>query len=780
MKTDFILFDISAIESLIRLQEFQSYDFTFTQQLIKSICEGLPFSTGDINSILKDKGLLFIGSKTSDEKQFIVFDSTQCDLFTSEKSSPENLLIVLLKTFRAAIRFWRNQPFTSAERVNHTKLIIFPFKYNMNGKQNKRLVLERQPGIKKFFDFGIKRPLLAYKYNDEDVIDGANEIASVDVLIKASECYLSTLELLQNKHQESITEKTEQNGGSLASFTTEVQVCRHDGFKYMEFDRKKENLTNYQKEIIFNPDIKIPIRVDGPAGTGKTMSLILRAYHLLCFAQQTDREFRVIFFAHSESTRYEIEETFKLNNNAEDFLYNEGNTNNKQTIEIVTLLDWCMNFVGFQETDLTDQDAYTAKEYQRLMIHESFEKCYRKSYNTYAPHLSKELKELIEPNIETSFYSLDFMLQHEFSVQIKGRANGDLEKYKDLKPILNGLPAKTHKDKEFIYSIFKDYQNELDIANQYDSDDVVIETISRLNAPRWRRERSRLGYDYIFVDEMHLFNSNEQYTFHYLTQDINQTKVPICFALDYSQAFGDRGDVFNDYIETEISCDAFKKTYQTVFRSSQAITDFCASIIASGINFFESSFNNPYSKSESGLNDKEKTFCEKPQLFMYQNDDLMLGSIKRHVSSFKKDLGAECNNYEIAVISFVDNILDESEAKRLIGRNCFILKSRNASGLNSEVKRKDQLILSSPYNVNGLEFKCVILVGVDEGRVPQTNGTADISSNYLRYSALNQLYLCSSRAKYRLIILGNSLHGVSSCLQYPIEAENIDVVNISE
>ena len=774
----FLLFEMSAIENFIRTQEFQSFEFLLAQKFIKSICEGTAYTFDNFYSIKEKDGLLFIGRKPSEEKQFLLFDLTQCALISSEKANLENILIVLLKSFRAAIRFWRNLPFNSAERINHTKLIIFPFKYNMNGKQNKRLVLERQPGLKKLLDMGIKRPLLAYKYSDEDVSDGANEVVGLDVLEKASSCLLSALAEIETLKQD-----TESNGDSYCKqsianiITSEAPSGKNEGFRYMQFDQKMLQLTEYQKQIVENPDIKIPIRVDGPAGTGKTMSLILRAYKLLRGARNSGKPFRIVFFAHSESTRYEIEESFRLvDKDAEMFLYNAQSCS-KQTIEIITLLEWCREFVGFQDAQLTDLDATTAKEFQCLMIHEAYDTCYNRDYSAYAPHLSDKLREILAPKGEGALTALDYMLQHEFSIQIKGRANGDLEKYKELPVLQNGLPVRSEKDKEFVYDIYHEYQNQLDEINQYDTDDVVIEAISRLNAPFWRRERSNKGYDYILVDEMHLFNSNEQCAFHYLTQDINQKKVPICFALDYSQAIGDRGDVFSDYIETEIANSAFKQTYQTVFRSSQEITDFCTSIIATGTQMFESNFKNPYRISVSGLSEKEAKFCQPPTLFMYANDDEMIRSIKKHISVIKKDFGSDCKNYEIAVISFVDKLLNEDAAKTYIDREFFLLKSRNAGGLNGEVKRNNQYVLTSPYNVNGLEFKCVILVGVDEGRVPQTSGTGDILTNYLRYTALNQLYLCCSRAKYRVILLGNNLHGQSSCLNYPLHVGTLTINN---
>ena len=94
--------------------------------------------------------------------------------------------------------------------------------------------------------------------------------------------------------------------------------------------------------------------------------------------------------------------------------------------------------------------------------------------------------------------------------------------------------------------------------NNYDVDDVTLEALSRLNAPVWRRKRKDVGYDYILVDEMHLFSLNEQNIFHFMTRDGTKKSVPICFALDYNQAIGDRDAIEKDYVSTAFS-DATEK-----------------------------------------------------------------------------------------------------------------------------------------------------------------------------------------------------------------------------
>ena len=191
---------------------------------------------------------------------------------------------------------------------------------------------------------------------------------------------------------------------------------------------------------------------------------------------------------------------------------------------------------------------------------------------------------------------------------------------------------------------------------------------------------------------------------------------------------------------------------------------------------FQSNYRNPYDAPASGFTSQEEAWCSTPELHMYGDDDAMMGSLKQHIEKCKKDL--QCKNSEIAIISFEDSLLYPEKIEALsqnINSEFLVLRDRETVNVRYSSGKSDPIVLSSPYNVNGLEFKCVILVGVDEGRVPQNVGVTDISANYIKYSAFNQLYLTSSRAKFRLILIGNSLHGVSSCLQYAIENERLEV-----
>ena len=754
---DYLFFEKSAIEVLVSKIEYQTTEYSLGNQFMQVILDNKNDKLDGLYVKNTGKGIIFSGKGC--EKSFLLFDLQQSNLLEKENDK-DCLLLIFQKTFRTAIRIWNQHPFTSSEKIHESKSIIFPFAYY----DRRRVVIERQPNAKRLEKRGISHSLLAYKYGVEDA-PRYEEIPEIDNFVKAGEEYLGICHEIISYFScnTAVTNDTQFVSPLVGASTSET--VSDGGFRYMKYEYQLNHLTSSQESVVNNTNITSPIRVEGPAGTGKTASMILRAYRLLQDAKKENRTYRIAFFCHSESTRIEIENSFNLLENATDFTSGDS----EQRIIFTTLLSYCIETTRLGASQILESDANEAKLYQRLMIEDALSVVMDAKYKTYKPLLSKSLNQILS-NYENNG-ALVLMLQHEFSVQIKGRTDCSIEEYRNLPPIKNALPVETEKDKDFIFHIFLKYQEMLSDTHAYDNDDITVEALTQWNAPIWRRQRSEKGFDYIFVDEMHLFNLNEQYAFHYLTKSNEQKDIPICFALDYSQAIGDRGDVQQDYIEKTF-CNASISNYKTVFRSSQQITDFCAAISASGALVFQSDYRNPYNTPASGFTQQEESLCSIPKLFMYDDDDKMIESLKLHIDECKRDL--QCKNHEIALISFDPLLLSEpcvTKLRSIIVKPISVINKLTVEKTN---KQEDPIILADPYSVNGLEYSCVILIGVDEGRVPQTKDTGDISQNYIKYSAFNQLYLTSSRAKYRLIVLGNKLHGVSSCLKYALETNCIE------
>ena len=146
---------------------------------------------------------------------------------------------------------------------------------------------------------------------------------------------------------------------------------------------------------------------------------------------------------------------------------------------------------------------------------------------------------------------------------------------------------------------------------------------------------------------------------------------------------------------------------------------------------------------------------------MYKNDEDMINSLPYHIENMIKKL--HCKLSDIAIISFDERYLYSKgieEVKKITKKNVVYIKDDKTPN--------EAIVLSSPYDINGLEFSGVIMLGVDEGRVPQTSGVSDVSTHFINYSSYNLLYLCSSRAKYQLLLLGSNTRGISSCLRHSL------------
>ena len=755
----YLLFDQSAISTYIADTQLQSVEYSEGKKFVQHICGELQTEQFR-NTVIDycDNGIQFVGLKRiqNDEQRgtrIFCIDLEQCNIMI-EKENPARLLTIIQKSLRLALKIWDRHPFSLSERYHESKSILFPFQK----PDHSRIVIERSNNILRLTNRGIDYPLLAYKYNAEDPSQ-AEDTVNTSVLRDAGEVYANTHNLLISKYAGSQTQNGTRDGQALELVGATSLEERSD-FIYWGIDRQYQALTDSQRAIVDYELLDSPLRIEGAAGTGKTVSMIMRAYKLLTMKESEGSPFRIVFFAHSESTSVRNKEMFSCYDNSTRFL----NPDAPQSIRFETLLSFCSRFAKIADNMLLERDALEAKNYQLMLIDDAVKKAFeKKRLKTYMPLLSQQVKDLFCEE-KTSKQVLYTMLQHEFSVQIKGRTDCTIENYYDVKSIENGIPCITKADKEFVFSIFADYQKGLQDYGTFDVDDVTMEALSRLNAPIWRRERANEGFDYIFADEMHLFNINEQSVFHFLTKQPAIKEIPICFALDYAQAIGDQGDVSADYISGKAFGTTESKNLQTVFRSSPQITELCASIAASGTLMFGANFSNPYNNPQYCFTSSDEERVERPKLLMYNNDEQLIEGLNQVVNKYVKML--QCRLSDIAIISF--------DEKWLSQEGIAILEKKTGKQFNtldtSNAFDTAKLTLSSPYSINGLEFQGVIMIGVDDGRVPQTFGTSDISKHFIMYSAYNMLYLAISRARFMVTIMGSELNGVSPCLEHSLDA----------
>ena len=124
----------------------------------------------------------------------------------------------------------------------------------------------------------------------------------------------------------------------------------------------------------------------------------------------------------------------------------------------------------------------------------------------------------------------------------------------------------------------------------------------------------------------------------------------------------------------------------------------------------------------------------------------------------------------MALVAFTDALFRQAEAYASAhNKPTELLKQRGDTDAVRRAKQSGRFVLSTPEYIGGLEFEGVILIGVDDGRVPPSKTMDSVdSANYLSYVSHNRLYVAITRARYRVEVLIVNERGPSPLLQSAI------------
>ncbi|WP_176082922.1 UvrD-helicase domain-containing protein [Martelella sp. HB161492] len=762
----YICIDDGSISELISGREYQSIDFEEGDRLIQALKGRVQFLAriGKITLFQDGEGAFLTTHGNWKKKKFLVIDCEQSSLFTQLRSS--ETLTSFQKLLRFCTKYWSNNVLNASEKIifGSTKAVLFPLPYS--NASPFRIAIERAPLHERLKKRDMDGSfLLVYKSGHEGA-DSTNEVANEAnirrVVDRLADIYRTTAEAAK--------------GSTLAGSPSAVGSTQLDSTAvlgrsiHMPFREWFPLTTTPQKRFIYS-SADTPHRLFGAAGTGKTLSLILRALYLLDRAERASETFHALLVTHSEATRESIANALATIDTMG--FHQRDSKQDSVALKVETLASLCADFLGrsISETEFVDRDAQDSKILQQMYIEQAIAVSKQLDYPSFKLHLSHELKRQID---SLSDADLAPLIQHEISALIKGRAGDSFEVYKRCPSLMFGLNISNDADKGYAFSVFKRYQEQLEKSNQFDTDDVVISAIGQLDTPIWRRRRIREGFDFIGIDETHLFNINELHVFHHFTRKVGN--FPISFTMDESQAVGDRG--WNDSASLSELFGSDNKTapeiteYSAVFRSSPAITAFSASVLASGATLF-THFKNTLLGSQSVFTPDEERRSQPVTYREFSDDDSMV----EEAFTIAENLRGETNSarYQVLITTLSDQIMEKIREHTIkTNKAVTYLERRGDFTKVKQAERSGHLVAGHVDFVGGLEFDVVLIVGVDRGRVPLEGETEDSNSrNYAAYSAHNRLYVAASRAKYALEILGVKSRGPSDLL---LNAANNDLI----
>lgn len=751
-----------AIDILVSDRAMQSVEFEQGNTLCHII-------NGTLKSAHLPGGLLFVEinnigylttASVSASSKYLVMDLEGADPFKG--LSKPNTLFAFQKLIRFAKKLWDNLSLNFSEQpiAGTSKAVIFP----LPGYFPKpyRMVLERDPmpeRLKKRDQKG--NFLLLFKAGTDS--GTPSEEASLTNFKRA---YDGLAELKTDLVDKS-AKRSPTQGANNPLFVSELATpIGKKSAPFRRYDDWLPLLTQQQKDFV-GSGVSAAHRIEGAAGTGKTLSLILKSIFELRRAREAGSDFHAAFITHSDATKESLLEAFSVVD-AGDFWKNDRSFD-KQSLNITTLFEACTNLLShaISESEFIDRDALESKETQLLYIEQALTEALEIDFPIQSRKMSDSFTKFVKT---TENWDLTQMIQHEISVSIKGRASGEIDLYKKIPPLKYGLPTENVADKSFVFTVFRKYEKSLSEIGNFDNDDIILSTTGQLDTPIWRRRRLKEGYDALFIDETHLFNINELHLFHHLTR--NEHDHPIVYSVDRSQAIGDKGwtnATISKSLELLPSSEKSEK-FNTIFRSSPDIVALSFSVISSGASLF-TNFDNPMEAASSAFTEDDERKVTQPTYIDYSGDDAMIEDAFGRAEAMQRALG--CSRSEVLITT-----LDEEIFKALLkfvtdGRKpVTILKRRGDIASLKQASQQGHLVLGHADYVGGLEFQGVVVVAVDDGRVPPiASSTNDESRNFLSYSSHNRLYVAISRAKYRVELLGEKVRGPSRLLASALERE---------
>ncbi|MES0836672.1 UvrD-helicase domain-containing protein [Nocardiopsis tropica] len=276
------------------------------------------------------------------------------------------------------------------------------------------------------------------------------------------------------------------------------------------------------------------IRLRGPAGSGKTLALTLKAVREVLLNRDKGEEIRVLVVTHSWALAAQIS----------DSLDSMGLGLVLQEIEVFPLLEiakaisphYVQDTSGFS---LIGDDSLSGKQAQLNEIQEVLNEFIDGDWITYRNSVSDSLRARFDSDDNDGRLALAWDLLIEFGSVIGAAAifpgaGSDL-RYYQIPRMSWMLPLNSREDMRVVFDLYSRYMESLESRSLVTSDQVLADFLSHLETHAWNRARRSQGYDLVFVDEFHLFSPLERQVLHHLTLDTS-TYPHVFMALDPRQS----------------------------------------------------------------------------------------------------------------------------------------------------------------------------------------------------------------------------------------------------
>ena len=516
----------------------------------------------------------------------------------------------------------------------------------------------------------------------------------------------------------------------------------------------RSKLTKEQREFVDKPHDG-PVRLRGAAGTGKTLSLVVKFLRdALAVADAAPAAaIKLGFLTHSFAS-VDLVNAIGESLDPKGLLFGASEA---VKLEVRTLYDLANKNLNF-ELDQLEPLSLDGREGRRLqaeLITATLkELATSKIVSAQFSELSTDLKARWDSTVSGQDSRLVAEIMNEFAsvLDAEGVRHGQERGERYAKGSFPRpawlMDLKTELDRRFVLEVHRRYRRQLGEMNTLSVDQMIGDFNSFLDSNRWDRIRQRDGYDALFVDELHLFTSIERQTLHKLIrrnadEDGKPKRPPIFMAYDLKQS---PRDTFAQYCDGDTNLFSASTGLQgselvkldKVFRYTPQIAEFLADLDATF-----PAIDVP-GEWEAYSGKAELADGEQPELVVYQDEASLFRNVFAEAQKVARAHAG--GGRRVAVLCASDEQFDKYlpiAAGRYPQGHLPIVSREPSSDLRHAGKR---FVFSMPEYVAGLQFETVFLIHVDAVEAPTD------ASDGVRRRFISNIYLGSSRAEKRLRI----------------------------
>lgn len=490
-----------------------------------------------------------------------------------------------------------------------------------------------------------------------------------------------------------------------------------------------------------------PVRLRGPAGTGKTQSMAVKCLRELYADHDAGGDRRVAFLTHSSALAHEVVRGMLIALDPTERFDTLRDRQGKPKLWLGTLYELAQEQLGYQTKGLRplSLDGREGRELQRMLIDEAIEQVKRDPRVMLTSIAQSEATFRDRLTDEAGRAALVEELMNEFACVLDAenikRGTEAAEKYIKGRREAWQMTLSGPAERQVALAIHHAYREALKREQLLSMDQMIADFDQYLQTHEWERLRDRDGFDVIFVDEYHYLTRVEAMLLHNLFKERARGAdgLPLLMAYDLKQSTNDvaLGGGLTRFRSPGKVGASIEVELSQVYRSTPEITAVLQALDAA---FPAIDLEGEFS-AYPGLSAKEHGPV--PEVREYATNLHMLDDTFRLACQRARELPA--GGAQVAVLCLNEERFDTYRVASRVQDKMVAITTRE--DLRELRYAKSKCVFSIPDYVAGLQFDTVLLIHADE-----VDPGDDQIGQGARRRYVSRVYLGASRAACRLSV----------------------------